>query len=74
MFKDFDPIRFPLPEFVPQVFFFTETKTLVYLSEDMTYVAVRVTEVFDILRHGYEPRYIGIEIWIGYDPQLLLAD
>jgi hypothetical protein len=31
-----------------------------------------VSREMDILRHPYEPRYVGLQYFLGYDPHRLL--
>ena len=60
-------------EFRPHLEYHPELSLLIYLSENATYVSVRIDNTFSIYRHGYNDKMIGIEFWIPYHPQRLLA-
>jgi hypothetical protein len=59
-------------EFQPGLAFFPELGTLEQLNEDCGYVSCTVSRGMDILRHPYEPRYVGLQYFLGYDPHRLL--
>jgi hypothetical protein len=59
-------------EFKPGLWFFPELGVLEQLNEDCSYVSCMVDPGMDILRHSYEPRYAGMQYWLGYSPHRLL--
>lgn len=65
-------ISLPLPEFEALLDFFPEDSLLIYLSEDVPYVAHWVNTSMQVYRHGYETKLIGLEYWLPYHPQRLL--
>ena len=51
-----------LPEFTPCVRYFPMFGSLVYLSEECSYRASRVSESMTVLLHPYEERVIGLQL------------
>ena len=57
----------------PCIYFSPETRILTYLEEDCMVNAVPVSNSMDLLRHGYRSCSVGIQYWLGYHPNQLLA-
>lgn len=71
LFAGFEEIL--LGEFIPHLAYHPELSLLIYLTEDCSYVSVRISNAMSFYRHGYEDRLVGVEFWIPYHPQRLLS-
>jgi hypothetical protein len=65
-----------IAEFKPGLWSMPGLGLLEYLREDCSTVSVPVQRgkyhAWDLYRHSYEPRFVGFQFWLWYDPQRLL--
>ena len=59
--------------FTPGLDYFPELSLLLVLLEDVGYVSRFVNSSMSIYLHPEDKHHVGVELWIPYSPQRLLA-